>query len=87
MRLCTRAVAATQVTLYMAATNFGIPIGASLLGVSDKLGGIGPLFALIAVADIIAIGIMLTARFPTRQVDPEVAERLPQGDGLAPAIN
>lgn len=87
MRLCSRAVAATQFTLYMAASNFGIPIGASLLGVSHGLGGLGPLFALIAVADIIAIGIILTVRFPTRQVDPEVSGQLPQGDGLAAAMN
>ncbi|MCY7338538.1 MAG: MFS transporter [Sphingomonas bacterium] len=87
MRLCNRTVAATQFTLYMALSNFGITFGASLLGLADRLGGIAALFGLLALANIAAIAIMLTIRFPTRQIEDAVAEQLPQGDGLVPAVN
>ena len=87
MRLCNRTVAATQFTLYMALSNFGITIGASLLGFADQLGGIANLFALLAAANILAIAILLVVRFPTKQVDHRTAEQLPQGDGLVPAVN
>ena len=87
MRLCSRTVAATQFTLYMALSNFGITLGAWLLGLADQLGGIVSLFGILAAANILAIAIMLTVRFPTRQVEHETADQLPQGDGLAPAVN
>jgi MFS transporter, PAT family, beta-lactamase induction signal transducer AmpG len=87
MRLCNRTVAATQFTLYMALSNFGITIGAGLLGFADRLGGIVNLFALLGAANIVAIGILLAVRFPTRQVDHRTAEQLPQGAGLVPAVN
>ena len=87
MRLCDRAVAATQFTLYMATANIGITLGSFLVGLTDKLGGLGPLFGLVALGNIIAIGIMLTVRFPTRQIEPEVVQQLPQAGGLAPAMN
>ena len=87
MRLCNRTVAATQFTLYMALSNFGITIGASLLGLAGWFGGIGPLFALLAAANVAAIAIMLVVRFPTRQIDHSAAEQLPQGKGLVPALN
>ena len=87
MRLCNRSVAATQFTLYMAVNNLGITIGASLLGLASWLGGIGPLFGLLAAANIAAIAIMLVVRFPTRQVDHSTTEQLPQGSGLVPALN
>lgn len=40
MRLCDPRVGATQFGLFMAAGNFGITIGASLLGTLDKAGGL-----------------------------------------------
>lgn len=85
MRLCNRTVAATQFTLYMALSNFGITLGAGLLGFADELGGLAALFGLLALANVAAIAIMLVARFPTRQIDE--ADSLPQADGLAPAMN
>jgi PAT family beta-lactamase induction signal transducer AmpG len=87
MRLCNRTVAATQFTLYMALSNFGITIGASLLGFADRLGGIVNLFGLLGAANILAIAILLVVRFPTKQVDHRIADQLPQGDGLVPAVN
>lgn len=87
MRLCNRTVAATQFTLYMALSNFGITFGASLLGFADRLGGIASLFGLLAIANVIAIAIMLTVRFPAKQIEEVVADQLPLGDGLVPAVN
>lgn len=87
MRLCNRTVAATQFTLYMAISNFGITLGAMLLGQADWLGGLASLFAVLALANVAAIGIMLAVRFPTRQVDHEVAQDVPQGTGILPAVN
>ena len=87
MRLCNRTVAATQFTLYMALSNFGITWGAVLLGQAGVLGGIGPLFGIVAILDLVAIGILLTVAFPTRQVDAGVTEELAQGDGIVPVVN
>ncbi len=87
MRLCSRTVAATQFTLYMALSNFGITLGATLLGFADRLGGIASLFGVLALANLVAIVILLAVRFPLRQAEPARAEQLPQGDGLAPAMN
>ena len=87
MRLCSRTVAATQFTLYMALANFGITLGAALLGFADRLGGIASLFGLLALANVIAIAILLTVRFPTRQIDEEAAEQMPQRDGLVAVVN
>jgi PAT family beta-lactamase induction signal transducer AmpG len=69
MRLCSRTVAATQFTLYMALSNFGVTLGAVLLGFADQLGGITSLFVLLAVADVAAIAVMLIVQFPTQQQD------------------
>ena len=83
MRLCNATVAATQFTLYMALTNFGITLGAMLLGLEERLGGIAPLFIVIAILDIAAIAILLTVRFPERRVDEPVAQELPVGAAAA----
>jgi len=87
MRLCHRTVAATQFTLYMALSNFGITLGAWLLGVASVLGGIAPLFGLLALANFVAITIMLAVNFPTRQIDAEAAGASPLPDELVPAVN
>ena len=52
-----------------------------------RLGGIGAVFAWLALANILAIIVMLVAAFPTRQIDHATVERLPQADGLTPAVN
>ena len=87
MRLCSRTVAATQFTLYMALSNFGITLGATLLGLADRLGGIAPLFGLLALANVAAIVILLAVRFPVRQAEPATAGQRLQDDGLVPAMN
>jgi MFS transporter, PAT family, beta-lactamase induction signal transducer AmpG len=87
MRLCNRTVAATQFTLYMALSNFGISMGAGLLGLADLLGGIASLFGLLAVANVAAILILIIVRFPTRQIENSTAEHLPHQDGLVPVVD
>lgn len=87
MRLCNRTVAATQFTIYMALSNFGITLGAMLLAQAERVGGIAQLFVLLAIFDLVAIGILLTVRFPTRQIGETVAGQLPQGDVAAPVVN
>lgn len=86
MRLCNRTVAATQFTLYMALSNFGITLGAMLLAQADWLGGLAQLFLVLGIFDVIAIAILLTVRFPMRQIE-EASEQVPQGGGVAPAVS
>ncbi len=87
MRLCDPTVAATQFTLYMATSNFGITIGAWLLGRSDGFGGIRSMLLVLCAAFTVAIILLLVVRYPRKSVAAEVAEELPQGDGVAPVVN
>jgi PAT family beta-lactamase induction signal transducer AmpG len=66
MRLCDPRVAATQFTLYMAASNVGRPIGNAVAAATDEMGT--PYLMYFAVAGIFAILslIMWFVRFPTR---------------------
>ena len=88
MRLCSPAVAATQFTLYMAVGNFGRPIGAWLAAVTA---GEGQPQWMYWSAGIIATGILVlitTVPFPdSSSREREVAEDLPQGEGIAARIN
>ncbi|MBA3526235.1 MAG: MFS transporter [Sphingomonas sp.] len=84
MRLCNATVAATQFTLYMALTNFGITLGALLLGLDERIGGIAPLFMVIGILDIAAIAVLLTVRFPERRIDELVTQELRSGGAAAP---
>ncbi|MHA7819872.1 MAG: MFS transporter [Erythrobacter sp.] len=69
MRLCDPRVAATQFTLYMAASNVGRPLGNSVAATADELGNPQLMyFALAAVFSLIAI-IMASVRFPTEAPD------------------
>ena len=54
MRLCSPAVAATQFTIYMALSNFGRPMGASLSGATT--GGASPELFFFIVAAIFTVG-------------------------------
>lgn len=86
MRLCVPAVAATQFTIYMAVANFGRPLGAALAGFTAEnphwmYWGAGLAWSLAAT-------ILLFVRFPGENAAQHaVAERLPQGDGLAPRVD
>lgn len=90
MRLCDPRVAATQFTLYMAASNVGRPMGNSIAAAADEAGSpqvmyfvVGGVFAVLAL-------IMRFARFPTSA--PEIEEKIEaaqpvQPDEPVPPIN
>lgn len=72
MRLCDPRVAATQFTLYMAASNVGRPLGNSVAAATDEMGSPELMyFALAGVFAVLAI-LMWLPRFPTKA--PELAE-------------
>jgi PAT family beta-lactamase induction signal transducer AmpG len=86
--MCSPAVAATQFTIYMAISNFGRPLGASVAAVTDGQGVPELLYWCSAIAWSIAVLILLIVRFPTEnQQEHTTAAELPQGEGLAPRVN
>jgi len=88
MRMCTPAVAATQFTIYMAISNFGRPIGASLAAVTAGDGIPQWLYLCAAFAWGGTVLILLFVRFPTQNQQEHVtAEVLPQGEGISPRVN
>lgn len=87
MRLCDARVAATQFTIYMACSNFGITIGATVFGFSDALGGLPTMFALVLGLHLLGLVIMLLAKFPRRAGYGQVAEVLAEAPGPAPRVN
>ena len=72
MRLCDPRVAATQFTLYMAASNVGRPLGNSIAAATDEMGS--PELMYFAIAGVFAVvaTLMWFARFPTKA--PELEE-------------
>ena len=90
MRLCDPRVAATQFTLYMAASNVGRPMGNSVAAAADGAGSpqvmyfvVGGVFAVLAL-------IMWFARFPTSA--PEIEDMIEAAQPVhpeepAPTIN
>ncbi|WAT17291.1 MFS transporter [Aurantiacibacter sp. MUD11] len=89
MQLCVPAVAATQFTVYMAIGNFGRPIGAMIAAWTEGDLGMPAMMYLIAGAACAAsAGALLFVRYaPNREVVAEVAEELPQGEGLPPKLD
>ena len=86
MRLCDPRVAATQFALYMAITNFGISLGAWVFGLSDSLGGLPTMFAVVFALHLVGLVIMLTAKFPrSAKVEAQVARALASAEGPLPA--
>lgn len=82
MRLCDPRVAATQFTLYMAASNVGRPMGNSIAAAADGAGSpqimyfvVGAVFAVLAL-------IMGFARFPTSA--PEIEELIEEAQPVQP---
>lgn len=66
MRLCDAKVAATQFTIYMAVSNFGISFGAFMLGKTGLMGGLSSIFMVVGAGYLLALGLMLTVKFPRR---------------------
>lgn len=85
MRLCSPSVAATQFTLYMAISNFGRPLGATLAASTAGAGHPDLMYAILACIWMLIAILVMIARFPEQSLAFEAtAEVLPQGEGLAP---
>ncbi|MEQ8411313.1 MAG: MFS transporter [Erythrobacter sp.] len=66
MRLCEPSVAATQFTIYMAVSNFGISFGAFMLGRTDAMGGLASIFLVVGAGCAVALALLVTVRYPRR---------------------
>jgi PAT family beta-lactamase induction signal transducer AmpG len=66
MRLCDPRIAATQFTLYMATSNFGISVAAWVLGFSGRLGGLPMMFVVIFALHLVALLLVALVNFPRR---------------------
>ncbi len=86
MRLSNPKVAATQFTLYMACSNFGISIGAWVFSFSDRLGGLPTMFMLVLGLHGLGLMVMLLVKFPRRAGYNEAAV-LAEAPGPAPRVN
>ena len=88
MRLCSPRVAATQFTLYMACSNFGITIGAWVFGFSDALGGLRTMFLIVFALHAVGLITMLMVKFPRRAgIDPVTGKPLDPIPGPLPVVN
>jgi MFS transporter, PAT family, beta-lactamase induction signal transducer AmpG len=89
MRLCDPRVAATQFTLYMAISNFGISVAAWVLGFSGRLGGLPMMFVAIFALHLVGLLLVVLVQFPRRTPleDEVTAQQLAEGMGPEPAIN
>jgi PAT family beta-lactamase induction signal transducer AmpG len=66
MRLSDPKVAATQFTIYMAVSNFGISFGALMLGKTEAMGGLSSIFLIVGAGILVGLTLMLTVRYPRR---------------------
>ncbi len=66
MRLCDPKVAATQFTIYMAVSNFGISFGAFMLGQTDSMGGLQSIFIVVGTGMLTALTLLLFVKYPRR---------------------
>lgn len=88
MRLCDKRVAATQFTLYMACSNFGISIGAWVFGMSDALGGLPTMFKVVIALHVVGLLVMVLVKFPRRPgVPPDIVKQVPEAPGPRPSIS
>ena len=88
MRMCSPAVAATQFTIYMALSNLGRPLGAWIASATAGTGHAAAMYWLMAASWGLSLAIMLVIRFPgENRAFHDTAEALPQGEGMAPAID
>jgi PAT family beta-lactamase induction signal transducer AmpG len=88
MRLCDPKVAATQFTIYMALSNFGISFGAFMLGKTDALGGLQSIFLIVGAGVSVGLVLMLTVKFPRRpEFYAATTQALPHDDSIKPRID
>ena len=88
MRMCSPWVAATQFTIYMACGNFGRPIGARLAAVTAGEGNPQLMYWIMGAIFVGVAVLFAVVRFPDKSAtQDEVADDLPQGEGIAPALD
>lgn len=87
MRLSSPSVAATQFTLYMATNNFGISLGAALLGASASIGGLPMPFILMAGLFAVAAAVTARVNWPEKQIEDKVAPALAVSGGPQPQLD
>ena len=75
MRLCDPKVAATQFTIYMAVSNFGISFGAFLLSQTDAMGGLPSIFLVVGGGLLVALVLVVVVNFPRRPEYYELQKR------------
>lgn len=86
MRLCDPKVAATQFTIYMAVSNFGISFGAFALSKADMLGGLPSIFLVAGAGGLVALVLLLVVKYPRRPAYYEMQDAK-MAAGLSPWIN
>jgi PAT family beta-lactamase induction signal transducer AmpG len=88
MRLCDPTVAATQFTIYMAVSNFGISFGAFILSRIDSMGGLPSIFPVVGAGMAVQLILLVVVRYPRR---PEFyaaqAAKFPHDENLKPRID
>lgn len=88
MRLCDPRTAATQFTIYMAISNFGISIGAFALSKVDGFGGLPSIFLIVGAGMAVALTLLIFVRYPRRpEYYAALAAKLPHDDRLKPRID
>lgn len=88
MRLCDPRVAATQFTIYMAISNFGISFGAFMLGRVDSMGGLPSIFLVVGTGVAVGLALLLTVKFPRRpEYCRSIAASAPDDGSLNPRID
>ncbi|MEP5938596.1 MAG: MFS transporter [Erythrobacter sp.] len=85
MRLCDPKVAATQFTIYMALSNFGISFGAFMLGKTDAMGGLQSIFLVVGGGMLVAFMLMLTVNYPRRAEFHSAGTKAPPQEAIAAA--
>ncbi|NMP16354.1 MFS transporter [Thalassotalea sp. Y01] len=90
MRLCNPRVAATQFTLYMAASNVGRPLGSSIAATTDNMGVPYLMYFILASVFVVLSIVLWFVRFPTKA--PDVVQIIEENDPIvdgepAPKIN
>ncbi len=88
MRLCDVSVAATQFTIYMALSNFGISFGAFMLSRVESFGGLPSIFLVVGAGVVTSIVLLVTVRYPRRpEYFARLAAKLPHDEVLKPRVD
>lgn len=88
MRLCDATVAATQFTIYMAISNFGISFGAFMLAQTDALGGLQMIFPIVGTGLVIAMILLIVGKYPRRpEYYAALEAQLPHDESIKPRID